>query len=57
MLSLCELKRAARILDRDFAGSRVERWLQPDESGQPLTDGILTEEIKQMLLEIKHIGG
>ena len=30
MLSLCELERAARILDRDFAGARVERWLQPD---------------------------
>ena len=30
MLSLVELERAARILDRDFAGARVERWLQPD---------------------------
>lgn len=31
MLSLSELERAARILDRDFAGARVERWLQPDD--------------------------
>jgi predicted ribosome quality control (RQC) complex YloA/Tae2 family protein len=30
MLSLQELSRAARILDRDLAGSRVERWIQPD---------------------------
>ena len=30
MLSLSELSRAARILDRDLAGSRIERWAQPD---------------------------
>jgi predicted ribosome quality control (RQC) complex YloA/Tae2 family protein len=30
MLSLLELSRVARILDRDLAGSRVERWIQPD---------------------------
>ncbi len=30
MLSLRELERAARILDRDFAGLRIERWVQPD---------------------------
>ena len=30
MLSLCELRRVARILERDFADARVERWVQPD---------------------------
>lgn len=30
MLSLSELRRAARVLDRDFADARVERWVQPD---------------------------
>ena len=30
MLSFSELSRAARILDRDLAGSRIERWVQPD---------------------------
>jgi predicted ribosome quality control (RQC) complex YloA/Tae2 family protein len=28
--SFKELERAARILNADFAGARVERWLQPD---------------------------
>ncbi len=30
MLSLSELRRAARLLDTRFAGHRVERWVQPD---------------------------
>jgi len=30
-LSLEELRRAAAILDRDFVGHRVERWVQPDD--------------------------
>lgn len=30
MLSLKELKRVAAILDADFCGHRVERWVQPD---------------------------
>ncbi len=30
MLSLKELRRAAAILDSDFRGHRVERWVQPD---------------------------
>jgi predicted ribosome quality control (RQC) complex YloA/Tae2 family protein len=30
MLSFMELSRAARILTEQFAGARVERWLQPD---------------------------
>jgi predicted ribosome quality control (RQC) complex YloA/Tae2 family protein len=29
-LSVKELRRAATILDRDFRGHRVERWVQPD---------------------------
>ncbi len=32
MLSLRELRRAAAILDRDFADARVERWVQPDRT-------------------------
>ncbi len=31
MLSLSELRRAAAVLDAQFSGHRVERWLQPDE--------------------------
>ena len=30
MLSLTELRRAARALDAGFADARVERWVQPD---------------------------
>jgi len=30
LLSLRELRRAADVLDRDFTGSVVERWVQPD---------------------------
>ena len=30
MLSLKELRRAAAILDANFRGHRVERWVQPD---------------------------
>ncbi len=31
MLSLCELRRAAPILDRHLAGTRVQRFVQPDD--------------------------
>jgi predicted ribosome quality control (RQC) complex YloA/Tae2 family protein len=30
MLSLSELEHVVRVLNQDFAGARVERWLQPD---------------------------
>ena len=30
MLSLSEMRRAASVLERDFADARVERWVQPD---------------------------
>ena len=30
VLSLAELERVVRVLNQDFGGARVERWLQPD---------------------------
>jgi len=32
MLNLCELRRAVPILDRKLAGSRVQRFVQPDDT-------------------------
>jgi predicted ribosome quality control (RQC) complex YloA/Tae2 family protein len=32
LLSLRELRRAAAVIDRDFADARVERWVQPDRA-------------------------
>ena len=37
MLSLTELERVVRVLNEDFAGARVERWLQPDRERLVLT--------------------
>ena len=37
MLSLKELRRVAGIVDSDFRGHRVERWVQPDATSLALS--------------------
>jgi predicted ribosome quality control (RQC) complex YloA/Tae2 family protein len=53
MLSLCELRRVAAILDARFSGHRLERWVQPD--GERLVFSVYGREPGQEAGRKRHL--